>query len=373
MSKKRGIGKKNVSDKGLAIYFLISLIVLNLLLGAVSVAKTRGIFIPKQPKPIVVEGTIDLDDLTLKQKIAQMTVILGISYYSGVLKKMQLGGIHLHAMVSEEAFRKTIEKFQEGMEIPFMVTADLEGCVNPFAYFKEFKSANEIESLGDAFEKGKIEGKYLKDLGVTVDFAPVVDLDDTIWRCRSFPGNEEKVSELANAYILGMQDEGILATAKHYPGKTLVIKDPHKYLAAAEITEEDLYPYNSLVDKGTVEAIMVSHLITFGEVNSEGKPSIASQRIINGLREEIGFEGLIITDEINMQGVKKFYYSLEEMYVEVFKAGADIVLNFNDDPNEIYHMIEVVEEAVLNVEIEEEKIDASVKRILEFKGFNVKD
>ena len=143
----------------------------------------------------------------------------------------------------------------------------------------------------------------MKELGVSIDFAPVVDLNDTIWKCRSFPGDKKKVSELANAYILGMQDEGVLATAKHYPGKTLIIRDPHKFLAAAEITEDDLYPYKDLVDKGTARAIMVSHLITFGEVNSEGKPSSASQRIIKGIREDLGFKGLIITDEINMQGI----------------------------------------------------------------------
>lgn len=368
---KRGKGN-SVPDKGIAIYLFVSLIILDLLLGGVSIAKATGFLIPEQPMPKVKEGVIDLDDLTLEQKIAQMIITLGVRYYADAYKKMQIGGVHLHAMESVEAFRGAINDFQRGMTIPFMTTVDLEGCVNPFAHFKDFQAVNEVGSLGDAFEKGKAEGRYLKELGITVNFAPVVDLDDEIWNCRSFPGDEEKVSELANAYILGMQDEGVLATAKHYPGKTLVIKDPHKYLAAAEITEEDIYPYGSLIDKGSVEAIMVSHLITFGEVNSEGKPSIASRKIINGIREDLGFEGLIITDEINMQGVKKFYDSVEEMYLDVFKAGADIVLNFNEDPNELYHLIKVIEEAVLDGEIEEEKIDASVKRILESKGLEVK-
>jgi beta-N-acetylhexosaminidase len=347
------------------------LIVVNLLLLVLTVAKARGLLIPEQPEIIVEEGVIDLDDFTLKQKIAQMTVVLGIQYYSDSLKNMQLGGIHLHAMINEEAFKRTVREFQREMNIPFMVTADLEGCVNPFSFFKQFTSASDIETLGEAFEKGKIEGRYLKELGVTIDFAPVVDLDDKIWGCRSFPGDKEMISELANAYILGMHDEGILATAKHYPGKTLVVKDPHKYLVSAEITEEDIYPYKELVNKGTVEAIMVSHLITFGEVNSEGKPSVASKKIIEGLRE-MGFDGLIITDEINMQGARKFYDTIEEMYVDVFKAGSDIVLNFNNDPNEIYHMIETIELAISNGEIEEEKIDNSVRKILEFKGFKVK-
>jgi beta-glucosidase-like glycosyl hydrolase len=141
-------------------------------------------------------------------------------------------------------------------------------------------------------------------------------------------------------------------------------------LAAAEITEEDLYPYKRLTEKGNLEAIMVSHLITFGEVNSEGKPSVSSERIVDGIRE-MGFNGLIVTDEINMMGVSKFYDTRDEMYVDIFKAGPDLVLNFFQDPNEIYHMIKVVKQAVKDGIISEERIDASVKRILEAKGFNV--
>ncbi|MBU1623111.1 MAG: hypothetical protein KJ597_06060, partial [Nanoarchaeota archaeon] len=238
-----------------------------------------------------------------------------------------------------------------------------------FANYIEFPAVSEISELGDAFEKGKNEGKFLKNIGVSIDFAPVVDLNDEIWDCRSFPGDHEQVTELANAYILGMQDEGVIATAKHYPGKTLVIKDPHKYLAAAEITDEDLYPYQQLIEKDSAKAIMVSHLITYGKVNSEGKPSDASERIISGLRE--GYNGLIISDEINMLGMKDFFGTMDEMYLEVFKAGPDVVLNFHKDPNEIQHMIEVIAEAVREGEIDEDQIDASVKRVLEAKGFKV--
>ncbi|PIN76432.1 hypothetical protein COV17_02490 [Candidatus Woesearchaeota archaeon CG10_big_fil_rev_8_21_14_0_10_36_11] len=370
--KKRGVlKKKNRLPRKVSVYVFFILILLNILLVGVNVAKAQGFFIPSQPQPLVVDGTIDLDDLTLEQKIAQMMVVLGITYNMGAFKKMQLGGIHLHAMKSEDEMRSIITYFQESLEIPFFVTVDLEGCVSPFAYFKEFQSVNEVTSLGESFQKGKTEGKYLSDIGVNVNFAPVVDLHDEIWNCRSFQGTKEDVSELANAYILGLQDEGVIATAKHYPGKTLVIKDPHKFLAAAEITGDDLYPYESLIDKNSVKAIMVSHLITFGEVNSEGKPSDASQRIISGLQRT--FDGLIVTDEINMLGIKNFYKSLDEMYIEVFNAGADIVLNFQNDPNEVYHAITVIRDAVDGGIISEERIDASVRKILTAKGFVVKD
>jgi len=369
---KKALSKLKKKSKGkVGLYLFVFLLTINVVLAGLTVAKSRGLLIPGQPDPVVVDNVVDLDDLTLEQKIAQMVVVLGVEYYSTPLRKMQLGGIHLHAMKGIEQFHKVVGKFQEGMEIPFFVTVDLEGCVNPFSSFMEFQLASEVESIGDSFQKGKSEGKFLSELGATINFAPVVDLDDQIWNCRSFKGDKEKVSELANAYVLGLQDEGIIATAKHYPGKTLVIKDPHKFLAAAEITEDDLYPYDFLIEKDSIKAIMISHLITYGKVNSEGKPSDASQRITDELIAK--YDGLIVTDEINMLGMRNFYGSLDEMYLEVFKAGPDIVLNFNSDPNEIYRMILLIKEAVKDGDISEKRIDASVKKILEAKGFIVKD
>lgn len=338
-------------------------------MGGLIYAKTRGLLIPDQPTPLVKDGVVDFSKLTLEQKIAQMIVVLGVEYYSEPLKKMQVSGIHLHAMQSQEHFETVVNKFQEGMIIPLFVTVDLEGCTSPFAAFKEFPTNAQIQTLGQAFEKGKTEGKYLSELGVSINFAPVVDLDDQIWGCRSFKGSTSEITELANSYLLGLQDEGVIGTLKHYPGKTLVIKDPHKYLAAAEITSDDLEPYKTLSDKGTAKAAMVSHLITYGKVNSEGKPSVTSKKIVDGLKTYFG--GLVISDEINMLGLKNFYETEDELYLEVFKAGSDIVLNFNQDPNEIYHMIQVIKEAVERGEISEDRIDDSVKKILVAKGLKI--
>lgn len=353
----------------LHLFIFIFLLIINLSLAFLLYAQASGMLIPGQPEPLVVNGIIELDKLTLDQKIAQMIIVLGVEFYAEPIKKMQLGGIHLHAMQSEDQFRKIVQIFQYNQTIPFFVTVDLEGCISPFAAFKEFPANDQIKTIGAAFEKGKIEGKYLSELGVSVNFAPVVDLDDQIWGCRSFKGSKEEITELANSYLLGLQDEGIIGTAKHYPGKTLVIKDPHKFLAAAEISEEDLYPYQELSEKGNVPSIMVSHLITYGKVNSEGKPSVTSKKIVDGLKTY--FPGLVISDEINMLGLKSFYQDMDEMYLEIFKAGPDIILNFNNDPNEIYHMIQVVKEAVERGEIDEERIDGSVKKILAAKGMKV--
>ena len=348
------------------IVFLILLLLVFVLAG-LNLAKAKGFFIPEQPGIRIVNGVIQLDSLMLEQKIAQMIVVAGNPDNTEVWRKMQLGGVHLFARQREELFRETIQELQYNMTLPFFITVDLEGCVNPFAAFRYFPFAYTISTPEEAFSKGQQEGEYLASVGVTLNFAPVVDLDDSIWNCRTYPGDEKSVTLLAEQYIRGLQQQGILATAKHYPGKTLVVRDPHKYLVAAEISGRDIYPYSQLSSE--VASIMVSHIITSGTVDSRGIPAVASAELIEELKKD--FSGLVISDEINMLGLKDYYSTLDEMYLAVFKAGNDIVLNFNNDPNEIYRMIQVVKAAVLSGEIGEGQIDASVTKILKAKGLKV--
>ena len=343
------------------------LLMVTLLLGFLAVAKATGLLISAQPVPVVEGNTVFLDFLTLDQKIAQMIIVAGQKWDVKVWKKMQMGGIHLYAKANESVFRETIAEFQEGMVIPFLVSVDLEGCQNPFAAFKNFTAAADVTTDEEAWEKGFEEGTYLSSLGITLNFAPVVDLEDTIWKCRSYPGDAQQITDLAGAYVSGVQNKTVLATAKHYPGKTLVIHDPHKYLVEATISEDDVYPYGKL--SSSVKAVMISHIISSGAVDSQGVPAVASAEAVSDLRQE--FDGLIITDEINMLGLRKFYPNLDELYLAVFKAGNDLIINFNEDPNEIRRMIMVVKKAVLRGEINEERIDASVRRILAAKGFIV--
>ena len=206
-------------------------------------------------------------------------------------------------------------------------------------------------------------------MGLNVNLAPVVDLGDTIWRCRTFPGDEKQVAEFAEAYTQGLQAQGLIATAKHYPGKTLVVRDPHKFLVGAEIDEKDIYPYLYLAQRGNVKSVMVSHLITTGAVDSQGIPSVVSSKVIADLKQR--YKGLVISDEIHMLGLKNFYPTVDEMYVAVFAAGNDIVLNFDKNLEELHRMISIVAAAVREGRIEESQIDTSVTKVLMAKGLVV--
>ena len=288
-------------------------------------------------------------------------------------QKMQIGGIHLFAMESEELYKDTIQSFQEDMAIPFFVTTDLEGCQNSFANFREFIPNDQITTVEQAAAKGIEEGEFLQELGFTINFAPVVDLDDTIWGCRSFQGGEQTVAELSAAYTAALQSFDVSATAKHYPGKTLVVSDPHQNLVSATIDSEDLVPYESLVAKegeNLVDLIMVSHIIVDGEVSSNASPSSVSTELMHPLKES--YAGLIISDDILMRGLQDFYEEdLDQLYIDLVLAGHDLIINFNDDPNEIYYMIQVIVDAIDSGIIDEAQIDASFTKIVELKGFTV--
>jgi beta-glucosidase-like glycosyl hydrolase len=357
--------KRNVVHKCI----FVALLILVLILGGLNLAKAKGLLLIFPEAPLIENKTVSLNSLTLEQKIAQMTIVHGAQWNMGPWKKLQIGGIHLFALKAPELYQGIISEYQKNVSIPFLVTADLEGCWNPFSYFKNFTAISEVNSREEAYSLGKEEGRFLKNLGFTVDFSPVVDLKDEIWKCRSFPGDEKQISKLAQAYIEGMQSEGILATAKHYPGKTLVIKDPHKYLVSAEISTQDIYPFYQLANTSELRGVMVSHVISGGAVNSEGKPAVVSEVVLSNLKSN--FSGLVFSDEVNMLGLKDYYSSLNEMYLAVYGAGNDLVINFNDDPNEIYHMIQVVKKGVEEGKISEEQIDLSVRKILEAKGFTV--
>ena len=361
--------KKNNDFKAVKRTFVILLAVV-MVLVLLNVAQVKGLFIAVQPEVTITRGTISLDSLTLDQKIAQMLIVQGNINNLQVWKGLQVGGIHLFARESEELFKEQINLFQEGMRVPFFVTVDLEGCVNPFLNFRNFTPAAEVNSLNQAYLKGIEEGKFLRDIGVNLNFAPVADLDDQIWNCRSYPGNERQISELAQSYVNGLQSFGVLATIKHYPGKTLVIRDPHKFIVNAHIEKEDLAPYDFALTVGNVKALMVSHIITDGIIDSEQVPSVVSRKVLSELKQH--YRVLIISDEINMLGLKNFYSTIDEMYVAVFKAGNDVILNFDSNPNELNRMINIVAEAVRNGEIPEKQIDASVAKILKAKGFGVR-
>ncbi len=315
------------------------------------------------------DNTVYIDSLTLRQKIAQMILTYGENQNMGELQRMMAGGIYIENASSKEEAAALIGEFQRNASIQFLVAVDMEGCKNPFEAFYSSKPLTSINTTEEAMNLGIEHGKLLKETGININFAPVVDLGDEIWKCRSFNGTAQEVAEKAEAYITGLQAQGVMATAKHYPGKTLSIRDPHKEVVHATITESDLKPFRQAI-AANVSAIMVSHLIVNGSANSEGKPASTSQKLISELRS--GFPGLVITDEIGMDGLENYYKEDRQRFIEAFNSGADIIIYFDRDSRNVDRLIGDIEEAVTKGEINESKIDAAAARILKAKGLSVK-
>lgn len=313
---------------------------------------------------------VNLTEWTLKQKIGQMTITLAKNANGIFYKKLNIGGVFMYAKPSNWSFIGNTELYQTNFTtVPFFITTDLEGCISPFEAFYQSKPVRDIKTVREAFDLGVEHGKLLKELGFNMNFAPVVDLKDNIWGCRTFTGTPDEIAQKSEAYIRGLHMHGIMATSKHYPGKTMEKNDPHFFKVSSKITKEDLRPFEHSMQKD-VDAIMLNHLIVSGAVDSESKPAVTSEKLTNELKQQ--YSGLIITDEIHMLSLTKYYNGdYDQMYTDLFKADNDMVLNLDNSVEGVYKMILTVEKAVHRGEISEERIDKSVIRILEAKGITV--
>ena len=322
-----------------------------------------------EPNQVIIEDNkIKLNSLTLKQKIAQMIITYESDYFREKHKEMFIGGIHFDAKETKEKYIEDISKYKENTTIPFFIVTDMEGCINPLANFHDSLTFKDINTKEEAYELGKNHGEILSELGFNMNFAPVVDLNDSIWKCRSFRGSPEEIAKKAKSYIDGMEEFQILSVSKHYPGKTLVSRDPHSQITYGEIEEEDIFPFMISI-KNNVSGIMISHVITEGVVISNGKPAVVCPELIYNLRKN--YQGLIITDEIGMQGLRKYYENHDELYFDLILAGNDIILFYDPHPNVLFRFINVIEDAVDKGFIQEKRIDESVIRILNAKNIEV--
>lgn len=314
--------------------------------------------------------TVYLDSMSTEQKISLMTETWRLEE-DRIREEEVIGGFHLGGLGSRESTAGTIENLSDDREIRPFISMDMEGCDNPISGFMESKSVDEIKDRSSARELGEKHGEHLRDVGVTINYAPVMDVNDTIWNCRSFEGDYRSVSRKGCGYIRGIQSEGVMATAKHFPGETLTDKDPHDKIRQVNLTSEDVYPFKKAVDCNT-SAIMISHQITTGVIDSEGKPASASPEVVETLRENYSFGGLIVTDAINMGGLDKYYENQSNKYVDVFQAGNDFILNLAGGKKEKRELIDTVSRSVESGEIDEARIDSSVTRLLNAQGWTVR-
>lgn len=263
-----------------------------------------------------------------------------------------------------------------------LIAVDQEGGrvarFSPDHGFAPTLSAEELGQKGAAAtrEQALLIGETLRQAGCNLNMAPVVDVNvnpdnPAIGRLgRSFSSEPDAVVRHGLAYVQGLQQAGVLACLKHFPGHGSAWNDSHHGMADVSETwsERELIPFAELVDSGEVYAVMTAHV--FNEHLDSEHPATLSRPVIQGLlREKLGYDGVVISDDMQMDAVASFY-GLEQAVTLAVNAGVDILLfgnNLDYDPQLPQKITDLLLKKVLSGEIPLERIRQSHRRVIELK------
>ncbi|OMD52561.1 glycoside hydrolase family 3 [Paenibacillus borealis] len=328
-----------------------------------------------------------LANMTLEEKIGQM-LLVGIdgTTLDAQAKRMiaedKIGGIilykdnisNLKGMVS---LINDLKKSNAENPVPLFMSVDQEGgkvsrMPDEYATIPSNGSVGAADNSGAAGTMGKLLARELLSAGFNMDFAPVLDInsnpDNPVIGDRSFGNTADLVSRLGIAEMKGIASEGVVPVVKHFPGHGDTSVDSHLELpvvnkTAAQLAKLEWQPFEAAIQENA-DAVMVAHIL-FPELDSD-KPASLSRAIIGKLlREEMGFQGVVITDDLTMGAITE-HYTLAAAAVDTVQAGSDILLVAHEYGNE-----QAVRKALLasvqSGTIKESRIDESVYRILALK------
>ncbi|GLV59653.1 hypothetical protein KDH_64790 [Dictyobacter sp. S3.2.2.5] len=342
--------------------------------------------------PLTPEAYIDLitSKLSLDQKLGQMMMVqfVGANYsqqLSTMLSQYQVGSVLLFSangnIIDKNQFKSlTQEIHSSATDLPVSMAIDQEGGTvdrlqqldGPRPSAATLGASNNPQTVHAA---GQQDAQDLASYGITLNLAPVVDVDSSNYSelhqdMRTFGTTPQVVSRMAEAYLEGLQQSHqVVGTLKHFPGLGDATVDPHVGLPSiqrskSELETIDWAPYRTMIQRGQVHAIMVTHEIV--PAIDPSQPSSLSSKLITGiLRDEMGFQGVIMTDSLTMAGITA-YYTPDQAAVLAIEAGSDIIMGASS-PNDVAQMINGIKQALNKGEIPQSRIDASVRRILLMK------
>ncbi|MFQ5708513.1 MAG: glycoside hydrolase family 3 N-terminal domain-containing protein [bacterium] len=327
-----------------------------------------------------------LATMSVEEKVGQMMVPAYVPRFFNeqdpqlkrllrLVRQYHVGGVMFFKGAPYEVGR-SIDRLQQAAETPLLVMADIEwGLQMRVAQGTRFPQNMAIGATGRedyAYEIGKITALEARSIGVHIGFAPVLDVnsnpDNVIINTRSYGEDPQLVAKLGSAFIRGLQENGVYATAKHFPGHGDTDVDSHLSLPTVDASREriqrvELPPFESAVKAG-VKCVMVGH-IAFSEIpEMQGRPATLDRYFIQEiLRKKMGFDGLVFTDAMDMGGITENYWS-GQAAVMAINAGVDMVLM----PPNFKSTYDFVVQAVKAGRIPMQRIDESVRRILNAKA-----
>ena len=296
-----------------------------------------------------------------------------------MLKKYPVGGVVLFGknLSSPQQVTAFNQALQEARSIPLFIGVDEEGgtvarLANHSGFdLPQYESAGAVGATGDpenAREMGRVIGAYLKEYGFNLDFAPVADVNtnsqNPVIGDRAFSSQPRQAAQMASAMAEGLAQEGIIPVFKHFPGHGDTAEDSHSgiavtYKTAQEMESCEWIPFSQVPEGAWV---MVGH-IAAPEITGDLTPASLSPVLVTGvLREQLGFEGLVVTDSLAMGAITQ-EYTPGQAALEALNAGCDLLLM----PAGLEEAFEAVVTAVENGSLSQERLDQSVERILEYK------
>lgn len=322
------------------------------------------------------------NSLTLDEKIAQF-FMLGVyptqgeanrSYVENVIKKYNIGGIIIFKGHPLQVAQWN-NSFQKVAKTPLFISVDGEWGINmrldsTIQYPRQL-TLGAIQDDDLIYKMGQQIALECKAVGININLAPDMDINNNInnpvINDRSFGEDKYNVALKALAYAQGMQSQNVMAVGKHFPGHGDTDTDSHKDMpvikhSKARLDSIELYPFKVAV-QNEVKGIMVAHLNIPALDNTENLPSSLSKKIITDLlKTEMGFNGLVFSDALNMKGVTK-YYEPGEVDKIAFLAGTDVLVVSEDIPKGI----EMIKKAIKKGDITEQYINERLKKVLENK------
>jgi len=320
--------------------------------------------------------------LTLNEKIAQLMVLRAHSNWSEgkkdslgeIIKKYNIGGL---CFFQGGPIREALQTntYQSLAKTPLFISMDAEWGVgmrlDSVEMFPRQLSLGAISSSQLMYQMGLAVAAQCKRLGIQINYAPVADINNNpanpVINDRSFGQNKERVIQHSIAYMQGLQENGVMATAKHFPGHGDVAVDSHLDLPVinktrVELDEMELAPFKALIGAG-IGSVMVAHLSVPSIDNTPKYPTSLSSLAINGLlKNELGFKGLAVTDALDMKAISN-YYPAGEASVQALLAGNDMLCL----PGDIEQSIQKVRAAIKEGRLTKKNINASVKKVLTAK------
>ena len=321
--------------------------------------------------------------MTLNDRIAQLFMVRAYSHkdkthiesIKNLIKKNKIGGLcFFQGNPTEQAI--LINQYQELSETPLWIAMDAEWGLGmrfkeqAISYPRQL-TLGALRNNDLLYEMGLDIARQCKRIGIHINFAPVVDINNNpnnpVINDRSFGEDRYNVSTKSYTYMKGLQDGGIIACAKHFPGHGDTDVDSHLdlpviYHDKKRLDSIELMPFKMLTDNG-LQGVMVAHLNVPSIDSRKNRPTTLSNNAIEKLlQQEIGFEGIVFTDALDMKGVTK-HFKEGEIELEAFKAGNDVLLL----SVAVAKGIERIRKAIEEEDISEERLAASVKKILRAK------